>query len=436
MFRVVGDTIASCGAESIEEATARQSLALQMPDGDGWRRSFIAGFSTRLCVCGPQSNRGWGRECLVRAVYFRIGEFSLINAALLAALRERMGDVEWREVDVEREIVRADAWLTARATVEAAVRYGSRIVKGRVLPRDFFPRLPVVLRAIRDWSRREVGGADFTLQTQSLFDASCPGVTHFVYTDHTYLANGRYAERRPSLPVAEGWRVMERGLYSNAACAFVSSEFAAVSVREDYGVAAARVMNVGSGSNVDWGDVGVKAPGRRVLFVGVDWERKGGPELVRAFRAVRKELPDAELVIVGCSPGVAGEGITVRGRLSREETEACYRDADVFCLPSRMDPSASVLAEAAGFGLPVVATPVGGNVERVIDGETGFLVGVDGLAEKLIRLLRDPDLRARMGAAGRAMAIERFTWAAVADRIAGRIEGELGSLEAVKARRE
>lgn len=373
----------------------------------------------------------------MRAFYFRIGEFSLINAALLAALRERMVDVDWREVDVEREIVRVDRALLVRATVEAGIRYGRRIFDGRIPPRDFFPRLPVVLRAISEWSRREAAGAAFTFQTQSLFDASCAGVPHFVYTDHTYLAGRRYAEPRALMPVPTTWRTMEAGLYKNAGATFVSSEFAAGSVREDYGVPGERVRNVGSGSNVLWPnavDVGARL-GAVILFVGVDWERKGGPELVRAFREVRTAVPGAELWIVGCRPSVNEPGVVVRGRLSREETAECYRGADVFCLPSRMDPSASVLAEAAGFGLPVVATPVGGNVERVRDGETGFLVGADGLADRLIRLLRDQDLRKRMGAAGREMALGEFTWAAVADRIATRIEEDLSSREAAKTRR-
>ncbi len=368
----------------------------------------------------------------MKAFYFRIGEFSLINAGLLAALRERMAGVDWREVDVEREIVRADRALAARAMVEAGIRYGGRILSGRIPPRDFFPRLPVVLRAISKWSGREAAGAAFTFQTQSLFDASCPGVPNFVYTDHTFLAGCRYPENPPPIPVPPRWRAMERGLYAGAAGTFVSSEFAAASVRDDYGVAADRVINVGSGSNVRWPDAedaGVRR-GKVILFVGVDWERKGGPELVRAFRDVRAEVPDAELWIVGCRPAVSEPGVVVRGRLSREETAECYREADVFCLPSRMDPSASVLAEAAGFGLPVVATAVGGNVERVRDGVSGFLVGREGLAEKLRVLLEDVELRERMGAAGREMARREFTWAAVAGRIAARIEGEFSRAEA------
>jgi glycosyltransferase involved in cell wall biosynthesis len=361
-----------------------------------------------------------------RAFFFRIGEFSLINDAVLGGLRDEFGELDWRTVDVEREIVGCDLWLRLRASGEAAVRYGGRILRNRQPPRDFFPRIPAVIEAVRRWVHENVdpGGTAFVFQTQSLFDARHPGVPHFLYTDHTYLANLRYAEPRPLLPVAAHWRRMERELYAGATVNFVSSGFAAASVIEDYGVSAARVECVFSGCNVPPGGDGART-GRVILFVGVDWERKGGPELVAAFRAVRAARPDAELWIVGCSPTLSEPGVKVCGRLAPEEVADCYRRADVFCLPSRMDPAASVLAEAASMGLPVVATRVGGNAERVEDGVTGFLCEPVELAERLARLLADAELRRRFGAAGRALANERFTWEAVCGKMAARMRGEM-----------
>jgi len=70
-----------------------------------------------------------------------------------------------------------------------------------------------------------------------------------------------------------------------------------------------------------------------------------------------------------------------------------------------------VIAQAMAAGKPVVTTPVGGIPDMVRDGETGLLVGVgdkDGLAEALLRLLRDPTLRTRMGKLGREFAIENY----------------------------
>jgi Glycosyltransferase len=354
------------------------------------------------------------------AWFFRIGEFSRINDAVSRGLRARFPEHDWREVDVERDIVRAEPILFVRANAEALARYGIRIATNRQPPRDFFPRLPVVLDAIRQWVRRNVDPTTtaFVFQTQSLFDARREGCRHFLYTDHTYLANLRYPEPKPLMPVAPTWREMECELYRRADCVFVSSRFAEESVREDYH--AERVECVFSGSNVPAARMAERS-GRTILFVGVDWERKGGAELLAAFREVRREMPDAKLWIAGCDPGVREEGVTIFGRVSAERVADLYAEADVFCLPSRMDPSASVLAEAAAARLPVVATPVGGNLERVEDGKTGFLREPQGLASALVQLLRDANLRAQMGEAGRRMALDRFTWDAVCDRMAARI---------------
>jgi glycosyltransferase involved in cell wall biosynthesis len=363
-----------------------------------------------------------------RAFFFRIGEFSLINDAVATGLRARLSELDWEEVDVEQDIVRRSPLLTARASAGAWLRYGDRIISNRLPPRDFFSRIPVVIEAVRTWVRANVEPSEVALafQTQSLFDARHPDLPHFLYTDHTYLANRRYPQPKPLLPVAKAWLEMERNLYASAACNFVSSGFAAESLRADYAVPDVQVEVVHSGSNVaPGGGEGVRN-GNVILFVGVDWERKGGPELVEAFREVRASIPDAELWIVGCSPVVRDSGVKVMGRIEPKRVAECYREADVFCLPSRMDPSASVLAEAASHGLPVVATRVGGNIERVEDGVTGFLCDNAGeISRCLIELLKSPGLRRQFGDAGRRLADERFTWDAVCGRMADRMRKEL-----------
>jgi glycosyltransferase involved in cell wall biosynthesis len=361
-----------------------------------------------------------------RAWFFRIGEFSLINDAVECGLRAQFPDLAWTVVDVEREIINPNPALRLRATAEALLRYGKIVFSNRQPPRDFFPRLPVVIEAVRSWVRTNVDPKDsaFVFQTQSLFDARHPQLPHFIFTDHTYLANRRYAQPKPLLPVVEAWRQMEHDLYAKACCTFVSSGFAAESLRADYETPNERMEVVFSGSNVPGGEPENRT-GRVILFVGVDWERKGGPELVEAFREVCSRKPDAELWIVGCSPALSEPGIQVLGRLSPEKVAECYRRGDVFCLPSRMDPSASVLAEAASYALPVVATPVGGNLERVQDGETGFLCAPEKLGERLFELLQSSELRRKFGEAGRELVRERFTWEAVCGRMADRMRKDL-----------
>ncbi len=365
--------------------------------------------------------------------FFRNGGFSGVNAPLLSEMKLHFPEMEVTEVDITRDIVRAHPLLHLRATLEAAVLYGSRILRQRIPPRDFFPRLPCVLRAISKWVETHVDPATcaFTFQTQSLFDTRREGVAHFVYTDHTYLANKRYnGKESTSLPVPIAWRDMERSLYREATEVFTTSDFAAQSVVEDYDVPATRVHDVQSGINTvlpDAIDATIRK-GQRILFVAVEWDRKGGPELFEAFCCIEKEFPQAELHIVGCSPPVSHPRVFLHGRVPVEIVAEHYKQADLFCLPSRMDPSAAALVEGAGFFLPVIGTSVGGNAERVIDGVTGFLApprDPAALAEALAKLLRDPELRTRMGTAGRLLVEEKFTWHAVSQKIAAVIHSRL-----------
>jgi glycosyltransferase involved in cell wall biosynthesis len=132
-----------------------------------------------------------------------------------------------------------------------------------------------------------------------------------------------------------------------------------------------------------------------------------------ALDVVLTELPEAHAVIAGDGPeggritaaqsSVAGERIHRAGWLA--DMAAFYADVDVVALSSVNEGTPISLIEAAAAGRPVVATAVGGVPEVVADGETGDLVAPGdppALAAAILRLIRDPGLRAAMGAAARA----------------------------------
>jgi glycosyltransferase involved in cell wall biosynthesis len=101
--------------------------------------------------------------------------------------------------------------------------------------------------------------------------------------------------------------------------------------------------------------------------------------------------------------------------------------SDVFCLPSRNEGFSNALIEAMGSRLPCVATRVGGNAEALTDGVNGFLVeseDEDAMADRLLRLLREPELRREMGRAARQTVESRFSMNAMMTRLIN-IYGEL-----------
>lgn len=108
------------------------------------------------------------------------------------------------------------------------------------------------------------------------------------------------------------------------------------------------------------------------------------------------------------------------GWRSPEALRALWRRAAIAAFPSVWDePFGIVAVEAMAMGKPVIASAVGGLVDIVADGETGFAVppgDAGALAECIAALLDDPDLRRRMGAAGRARAEREYTWPAIVAR--------------------
>jgi glycosyltransferase involved in cell wall biosynthesis len=170
-------------------------------------------------------------------------------------------------------------------------------------------------------------------------------------------------------------------------------------------------------------------PQDRVAIIAVSrlvWH-KGFPELAAAMRAV----PEAELWVVGerldsdrgadMAALLRGAGLGYRLRMLgyRTDIPALLAAADIFTLPSRFEGLPMSVIEAMLTGLPVVATNVRGPAEQVVDGVTGLSVPAGdsvALGLALGRLVRDPDLRARMGQAGRLRALDCYDEAKVLAR--------------------
>lgn len=172
----------------------------------------------------------------------------------------------------------------------------------------------------------------------------------------------------------------------------------------------------------------------RVLFVGTISLQKGVQYLLEAFR--RLNLPHAELVLVGSSFRDSASFLPKYEGLYRhvpfvpqDQLPALYNSASVFALPSLQDGFGMVVYEAAACGLPLIITDhVGAEIR---DGQDGFVVGirnVDALADRLLRLYEDHELRRAMGESARSY-IQRFTWQAYHRELVGHYQEFLGLSE-------
>lgn len=152
-------------------------------------------------------------------------------------------------------------------------------------------------------------------------------------------------------------------------------------------------------------------------------EQKGFQYLLEAFATVRREIKDADLVIIGKGPlkdelnqqvsslGIGGSVRFVTG-IPEHELPLYYGIADIFVLPSLYEPSAVVLYEALSSGKAIVTTAAGGNQE-IVTGECGDVVPVrdsPARSRSMISLLLDINKRHKMEQASRTRAVELFDW--------------------------
>src|SRR5215211_6602543 len=177
-----------------------------------------------------------------------------------------------------------------------------------------------------------------------------------------------------------------------------------------------------------------RVPGRLMTTASADVPMKGLAPLLEALAKVRTERDDAHLVVIG-KPKRRGriaalietlaltDAVQFVSGVTTERIVELYAEAEVACVPSLYEGFSLPAVEAMACGVPVVAT-TGGAVPEVVgrDGQTGLLVPPgdrSALAASILRALGDPELRARIGAAGRDRALRTFTWRATA---AGTVE--------------
>lgn len=217
-------------------------------------------------------------------------------------------------------------------------------------------------------------------------------------------------DRIPAIPRLK--YLLARALFRRASALLPWSSWAADSLLRDYGIPPERVVVVPPGiDTVAWSPAEKAArPIPEIIFVGGDFERKGGPAVLDWFRGHGRGR--ARLTVVTRSPLAEEAGVrVVRVDNNAAALRRLVREADLFVLPTRADCFPLAAIEAMASGLPVVIGDVGGVADIVEHGVTGYRVppgDAAALAAALEPLVASAPVRGEMGAAGRDRAVARF----------------------------
>lgn len=214
---------------------------------------------------------------------------------------------------------------------------------------------------------------------------------------------------------------MNRRAFHAAATLVPWSDWARRSLVDDYGVNPDKIRVLAPGANAAFFELGrrrvaAEAPSSpsapvRILFVGGEWRRKGGAQLLEALAGLPPGTWQLDVVTRDRVPQTPGVIVHHGVGPNSPQLLDLFAQADLFVLPSLGECLAVVLMEATAAALPIITTDVGALAEAVRPGETGLIVppkDVAALRDALAALVADPARRASMGRGGHRLALEWF----------------------------
>jgi glycosyltransferase involved in cell wall biosynthesis len=312
---------------------------------------------------------------------------------------------------------------------------------------------PSALDAFGAQARTQIpGDVDAVVAVTSMIAASLDGLRAPVISwDDASPASllDYYPEfERLSARSARDAMAMGRRAAQNVQLALYASEWAASSARVAFGLPLDRVAVVPFGANLetlpsdDEVHRAIVARPRtrcRMLWVGVDWERKRGDLVVEIAQRIEAHGIPVELTVVGCRPPgdrELPEWVQVEGFVSKRTKVGAARLAELYArshflvMPSNAEAFGLVYAEAAAFGVPSVATRTGGVPTVVADGETGILddpgAGAESYAGRILALMKDRPRYEAMARAAAARSASVLNWDVAGREAVARIAAVAG----------
>lgn len=280
--------------------------------------------------------------------------------------------------------------------------------------------------------KRHEGQYDAILQLTGMFDSLSIEAQKPKFLFVSYNTHLAYHEWRKWAPFDNKeafieWYRQEKKLYNSADNILCTNQYAMNSLMADYGISSKKLTNIGYGINFQSLPEFTKQYASEnpvALFVGYDFERKGGKDVVEAFKIVRQKLAYVTLRIVG--PPELDEqykvpGIEFLGEVSdREEMKRQFEIASFYVMPSICEPFGLVFLEAMAYKNPCIGSTNNAMPEIIESGKTGYTAPPNSpkdLAGYMEALYSDEELRRQMGEAAFRRVKDKFTWEVTGENV-------------------
>lgn len=349
-------------------------------------------------------------------------ESPLSNVKVFLEFKNQFSEFEVIGISI-KEIFKKNYLLILKNLFFVVKIYGIKSIFNKKKLGHFFYLTPYIFIIIKKYCENLIKNNNcfFSFQMQSMFDASYESIPHFVYTDHTHLTNLSYKDFNIKNMVHKNRLNLEKSIYKNANIIFTRSRNVTNDLIKQYGISSEKIKCVLAGYNHPISrNIEKKYDNKNILFVGKDWERKGGDDLILAFKKVIQLIPDAKLIIVGSNPNINHPSITLIGKIELSKIDYYYLNAQIFCLPTKIEPFGISFLEAMSCKLPVIGSNIGAIPDFIEHGSNGYLINpgnTELLSKYLIELLNDSDKCKRFGEIGYQKIIQNYNWKMVVSKI-------------------
>lgn len=276
-------------------------------------------------------------------------------------------------------------------------------------------------------------GSEFEIASR-ITDLNKPVFSYHDSNLHAYLM-GAWSLPKTNKKIIKQTLEYEEFVYSRLTGIFTMTDYLRNIFIKKFHVPPHKVFNVGVGYNFD--DVvelhNKDYDGKTILFIARHlFEQKGGLVVLEAFSKVKKEIPNAKLLLVGQKLNIDRPGVEVIGFLDKstsdglEKLRSLFLKASLFVMPSYYDALGNVFLEAMAHKVPCLGADCCAMPEIIVENKAGYVVksgDSDSLASKMVELLKDKHALKVLGENGYKAIQDKYTWEIVTKKVISLIGG-------------